>query len=363
MAGAAGLLLGTGIPAGAAPARPASVPGWRVIDKLGPSTGDWGVTFIALGATDAWSTWNAVGHSLVEHWNGSAWKSVPYPASMASNVQSVTAIAGKSARNIWLFSDGDKAMRWNGHNWHLQTMPQWVVHFNLAGEVDVQSAVFGNGNVWVFSLGTDAFKNPDHYAAHYNGHVWTKVQLPAVPISISALSPNDIWAAGAPLNNALGRLFMHWNGKRWSTLALPKVTVPKGDIEFVLGPSALGSENLWAQLAVQPVSGGPATLYLEHWNGKHWGRVGLKYPTSGIDSIASDGHGGIWLHGIGPKPALTEYFEHRNSAGQWSRSAVPADMSIQPPGLSWIPGTRSLWATGDLFSGQVIYGAILKFGA
>jgi hypothetical protein len=64
----------------------------------------------------------------------------------------------------------------------------------------------------------------------------------------------------------------------------------------------------------------------------------------------------------GTQPSL--YFAHL-SAGKWTTQAVPADNGLtasQLTGISWIPGTRSVWATAEYPGSGGSVGAILKYG-
>ena len=82
-----------------------------------------------------------------------------------------------------------------------------------------------------------------------------------------------------------------------------------------------------------------------HWNGRAWSRVAFPYLGSAFSPIASDSHGGIWLataSGAGGNTVM--WFDHY--AGHWTRVKVPSGGRVPPEVfyLSWIPGTRSLWA-------------------
>jgi hypothetical protein len=365
LAAAVGLAIGTAVPASGA-----ATPGWRVVKIFGPAEGVWADNFVATGAGDAWSTWDAVSHSLVERWTGRAWRQVPVPPNLAGDAASSVAIGASSASNAWLFDPG-KVLRWNGSAWRLETIPAWVVHINLSGSFSVTSAVFSASSVWVFSAGVDSMTKPDHFAAHYNGHVWVKVQLPGVISQVSALSPTDIWALGVTTATALGSnpayILMHWNGKTWATVRIPKVSPPAGAVEFPVDLAATGPADAWLQRDIDQGSAGARTLYLLHWNGRSWTRVNLGFPTSFVDYMTQDGHGGVWMVANGPARAFRFLTYHLN-AGHWTRYTAPVATGLSLldlTGISWIPGTRSVWLTGNMTgppNGNGIFGAILKFG-
>jgi hypothetical protein len=380
LAAAGALALGTALPAGAATA-PGSRPdaaAWSVATTIGPAVGDWSEEFSASGADDAWSAWNACATSScsgtggtissVEHWNGSAWAQVPVPASLAKYAASPVAVSSSSASNAWLFNP-DNTLRWNGSAWSLHSQPKWVVHFNLSGDIDVAASVFSPTSAWVFSLGIDSTTSPDHYAATWNGKSWSKVTLPGVPDEVSALAPNDIWALGETLATATKNkptyILMHWNGKSWTTTTLPKVTVPKGAQEYPGSLTADSASEVWLTWNIEQGTAGAQTRYLLKLDQSTWSKVTIKYPTSSVDYTAQDGDGGLWMVANGPAPSYTWYFYHLNGTS-WSENSVPAasGMSFQQlVGLTWVPGTQSLWAPADMLDGNDIYGAIEGYGS
>lgn len=354
--------------AAALPANGAGAPGWRVVTTVGSSEGTWNSMITADSAKDAWSVWDAQGATILEHWAGSTWQAVKVPASVKPYVQNAAAIGASAATNVWLFDGPNtKIAQLSNGTWVQRSVPSWVEHINLSGDWDIVPEVFSTKNVWVFSLGQDRFTNPDHYVARYNGSTWSKFNIPIIPNQASVVSPTDIWVEGLPVNLASGKyLLSHWNGKSWTTVTVPTVTVPKGSAEFVTDLVATSPSNVWAVRGIENISTGAATFTLLHFNGK-WSTVKLGYPTSWVNYVAQDGHGGIWLIANGPAPAYAWYAEDLN-AGHWSRYSVPSVKGTawsNVLGLYWIPGTQSMWATeqAGLPNNGGVYGAILKYGA
>ena len=338
---------------------------------LGPFEGDGTPLIAATSASNAWYTWSAIGtngkdQSNVLHWTGTTWRSVPVPASLASYVQRDVALGVVSAQNVWIFSETQypvtTALRWNGRDWYKQAIPAWVIHGNLSGTVSAQAAAFSASNLWVFSEGQDKLSSPDHYAARYNGRSWSKVNLPVVPGQVSAVSPTDIWVLGRKPSNPSVPLLAHWNGKKWSTLALPSVKVAKGTIDQVADLTALSATDVWAFNYVMVGTAGSAPTYLLHWNGKAWSRVSIKYPSSDAYNLTPDGHGGLWMTGNGPGPAYQWRFYHRTESGQWTEYVAGASDKINLIGTAPIPGTSSLWATAQTFGKTTVSAEILKYG-
>lgn len=142
---------------------------------------------------------------------------------------------------------------------------------------------------------------------------------------------------------------MHWNGTHWTTTApLPAVKLPSGALGFAGDLTATGPRSAWLEQQVLLRSGASESVYLLHWNGTRWAKITFGVPVSQVDLMAQDGHGGHWLIDHGPAPARHWFLDHLN-AGHWTRYAVPAvrGMSLQDlSGITWIPGTRWMWATG-----------------
>ncbi len=360
----------------------AAAPGWHVVTTVGPLHGVTSVgNLAATGSTDAWSTWdvcapcggpNQTTVFQVERWNGRAWRLVPIPQGLARYGMDSVGLGASSSRDAWLFDPRPllgRALHWNGSRWAVRDIPRWVVRGNLSGTVDLAAPDFGRAGLWVFSEGRESMQPVVPIAARLLHGRWAKVRLPGVPSEVSAVSATDMWSLADPqrLMRVPRQFLMHWNGRRWSTLAIPApATIPPNSVEFVRDLVAAGPRDVWLQRDIETGSKGARTLYLLHWNGKSWQRVPLRKPTSGVVDMARDGHGGLWLVTNGPGPAFRWFFDHL-SGGRWTRTAVPATATTtvqEVTRLAWIPGTRSEWAAGGLLPVNTttdVLGGIWKF--
>ena len=340
--------------------------GWRVPITVGPLHGVTSVSNLAAtGRSDAWSTWNVCSPCggqnqttvfQVDRWNGSAWRTVPIPQRLARYGSDSVGFGASSSHDAWLFDARPllgRALHWNGSHWAVRDIPTWVVRSNLSGTIDLGVADFGSAGMWVFSEGRESFQPIVSVAARLVHNHWSKVRLPGVPSEISAVSPTDMWSLAVPQRpvSSTRQFLMHWNGRRWSTLSVPKpVTIPPNSVEFVRDLVAAGPRDVWLQRDIETGSQGARTLYLLHWDGKSWHRVSLGKPTSGVDAMARDGHGGLWLVSNGPGPAFSWFFDHF-SGGRWTRTPAPATAKTtvqEVTKLVWVPETSSEWAAGGL---------------
>lgn len=349
--GAVGLL---GLLAGTAPAEAATASGWRLTEVFGTGANNIDALSPAgLAATSSDSAWavfygcnwpcsnNAT--ATVENWDGRTWAPVP-----AGDLQGVepAVVAASSAKDAWLFGafPGTKhpgALHWNGTSWSKPAVPSWVIRINGSGSYDVYPADFGPRNLWLFSLG-GYVGIKTAFAVHYLDGRWTKSYLPDVPDGAAAISSNNIWVVGQSFSGKGPYVLMHWNGHRWTTSDLPKQPVAG----FPPGLLAAGPHDLW--LNWYPRKAGAAG-YLLHGTGTHWSKV--TFPDGATGSLAApDGAGGVWLSGFAAGSKRVQLFMHW-SAGKWTTFSVPNGHYI--PGnvdqLALIPGTRSVWATGNVY--------------
>jgi len=373
-AGCACALLLAGYMSPRAVADTASVPGWRVVKTIGPSggvpviTSGLGPEFVAAGAGDAWSDWticelpctgpSLVYRSVLEHWGGARWRPVALPKRFASYRQS--AAIGASSASLWLFNGSTNVLRWNGSAWKIKRIPQWVVPSQFI--TYWVPLVFSSTSAWVFNL--CGGPGCDHYAARWNGRHWSKSILPALPVEVSALAPEDIWVLGASFKKARYSL-MHWNGRRWDAVALPKAARPGSSTQFVAGLTALSSKDVWLTWDIQDGQSAATTAYLLHWNGTTWKRVRAGSRASMVGWMTGDGHGGLWL--AVNVPARNRWYLYHRAGGRWSKYPLPGTSTATPldiRGITSIPGTSSVWVYGDLVTNRQrnVLGAIWKYG-
>jgi hypothetical protein len=123
----------------------------------------------AVGAAAADDVW-AVGYKrpgqagantyrpIVEHWDGSRWRSVPMPAGEAV----LTSVAAVSSYSVWVGDRLGAVLRWDRTRWRVRVTGQTVNSIAARSEDDV----------WL--VGSD-----DRVAAsHWNGKTWAKTRAP-----------------------------------------------------------------------------------------------------------------------------------------------------------------------------------------
>jgi hypothetical protein len=353
---------------------PASPPSWHVSTQIVVKGGNAQVTSVtATGPGDSWAVGlvcapNCPQRKLdVLHRGGSGgWKTVATPKGLlptaATSAQGAV-VGASSAANAWAFvlldqltSSYTDALHWTGKAWKVTKLPKFTQI--------TSTEVFGVKNAWAFGT-TGATGKP--YDLRYNGSAWHTEAMPGSPLSVSATSATDMWAVGPTTKTAvkpLGQqsyIAMHWTGTAWHTVALPNVAKPAGDFVVPNSIVALGPANVWEDYSLG--NAGTCCVFggLEHWTGKAWHDVSIPLPVDRATSMAPDGHGGIWMI-VSDGSTLSLVFYHFNG-GHWSSAKPPEfiNVTIEPAGLAWVPGTRTEWTGGEGLLATGTWGEILAY--
>ncbi len=87
--------------------------------------------------------------------------------------------------------------------------------------------------------------------------------------AVSAVSANNVWAAGDVLtsSNVSEAIVEHWDGHSWQIS--PSATPAGASFSALLGIAAISRNNVWTVGDISTPSGGAQPL-IEHWNGTQW---------------------------------------------------------------------------------------------
>jgi hypothetical protein len=191
---------------------------------------------------------------------------------------------------------------------------------------------------------------------HWNGVAWSIVPNPASGLSqaqiegIKVVSSKNIWAVGAQAANdasAVTPLVEHWNGTRWSSVAVPDGTGPSAFHAM----SASGPNDIWAVGGqTQPGTSNTAISLVEHWNGSAWSVV-KNLPNLGnarLDSVYASGPNDVWA--LAETPSEINEFVHWNGE-KWTMVLAPGPQEL---GLDYAylglsgTGPDDVWAVGGV---------------
>jgi hypothetical protein len=177
-----------------------------------PNVGSGQNELLGVAGTSSRNAW-AVGYyingtgvrTLIEHWNGKAWKVQASPINGGSSDSQLFGVAAASSSNAWAVGDyGAQTLveHWNGKAWKVQASPNPRVFQDESSQLS----------------------------------------------GVAATSSTNAWAVGYYQDRTgynTQTLVEHWNGRAWKVQASPN---PRGDRHFnqLGGVAATSSTNAWA---------------------------------------------------------------------------------------------------------------------
>ena len=299
---------------------------WRIVHGQNPDSAKNSLGSVA--ATFSNDTW-AVGSfsnnhlithaakAMIEHWNGSAWSVVSSPATPLEG-SDLSGVAAISPTDAWAvgnaYSNNDNELQtliehWDGTSWAIvkslsPTNGAQLFALTALSATDIWAVgIYGNNLGRTLSAHT--------LIEHWNGTAWTVVQSPNAASglnyleSITAVSANDIWAAGFSSGGqtVLGMqktLIEHWNGTSWSSVVGQNPGKESNYLSAIVGRSP---HDIWAVGSFSSsLNSQQAQSLIEHWNGAAWSTVAS--PNIGTNNTS--------LVGIG----LVPYSTHIWAVGQ-----------------------------------------------
>jgi hypothetical protein len=324
--------------------------GWVATTTRVGSTSIPGV-FAAVADTSASDVW-AVGHTavgdgqtLVAHWNGAAWASVPSPS--PGSFASLAGVAATAATDAWAVGWASLTpqsspnlhaliLHWDGVRWTQVAVPA------LGSDSELRAvAATSAGNAWaVGSAGSHAL------ILHWDGSTWTQMLGPGGELGgVAASSGSNAWAVGSTKGRTLT---LHWNGRAWTRVPSPSPR-PEGLTDF-LNSVAIGPGNAAWAVGTISCGCGPGPSLIERWNGRSW-RV-ARSPTAGggpdlagVVSVSARDAWAVGRTGSGDGPEKTAILHWNGLA--WKHVTAPSpDPSASLAALALVsPG--DIWAVGS----------------
>jgi hypothetical protein len=247
--------------------------------------------------------------TLAYHWNGSEWNVITTPnggQQFAPNVlTSVTALSADDAWAVGGYSEGQGgatlAEHWNGTAWNV------VTTLNPGSYNNVFSGVSASGPDDVWAVGMSVYAGVEEnftLVEHWNGSAWSVV--PSVDpratanylLAVAALAPDDVWAVGDAANTGGPQvtLIEHWNGSAWSVVPSPS----PGSIANVLySISAISPDSIWAVGDYENDHILQLTMAL-HWDGSNWSQVPTENPgpdSNDFSGVSALDDSNVWAVG------------------------------------------------------------------
>jgi hypothetical protein len=284
----------------------------------------------ALSNSDVWAVgyyaqpFSAPGAflNLAMHWNGANWTitSVPNPAQ--NGADQLKKVAAISTNNVWAIGGhgASYTLRWNGSSWSQVPLPA-VLNRGAAVNTSLEDIVALSANdVWVVGAKDSGSGSTLTLAMRWNGTQWTEVPTPNVaqppgspsPFysqalrSVTALGPNNVWAAGYYLvGNSYRTLVLHWNGLQWSIVSSPNGPTGDGLLNGIAasGPAEVLAVGEYDKSSTTQFGKGLAMA----WNGTAWN---VALPPMPAGAVANP------LNSVTARGAADFY-----ATGQWQNSA------------------------------------------
>lgn len=288
----------------------------------------------AFGKNDVWAVGSWQGtqgdgfpDALVEHWDGKRWRQSgcfdPYGFSTLNDID------GLAPNDLWAVgvrSDVADPLieHWDGTSWRVATVHIPPGEGNAGFLFGVR--VIAPDNVYAVGM-VQLSGQLEPMIEHWDGKTWSRqqVSLPtfSVLLDVDASSPTDVWAAGyvGYRSGQLGKdhaRVVHFNGTGWTTsLALD------GDRNtYLSGVVALSPSDVWAAGARwDPKPASQAESW--HWDGDHWTRVGapaVGHLSNSFEAISGLSSGDLVAVGTYDVPHGSDYYT-RPLAEQWDGTA------------------------------------------
>jgi hypothetical protein len=275
----------------------------------------------AVTSDDVWAVGEQIPfvdfEPLILHRNGSGWNEVAAPGAPLGG--QLNAVAAVSADDVWavgsriVSADGDArsyVAHWDGTSWTRVHTPNGIARPRFT-EINAVTAL-AKDDVWAVGWGFTRGDSFASFALHWDGRRWTRMSLPApvgqtVYQSLSAASPNDIWAVGHYDNQGSQAITAHWDGSNWSQVDFPGL--PSSALD---GVAAASSDDVWAVgeylTHTHPVI---LTPLVAHWDGTMWAQqevAGGKANQSSLNAVGGASPSDLWTVGeSGRKPLLRHW--------------------------------------------------------
>ncbi|HET9111466.1 MAG TPA: hypothetical protein VFN78_11615 [Ktedonobacterales bacterium] len=327
----------------------------------------------ALSPTDAWAVGmntagegNNLAASLIERWDGSAWRLVTNPGAAFLN-----GVAAVSAQDVWAVgvepstvSSGSQILieHWNGTQWSVVPAPIPGQTNSGLNSVAAQTAK----SVWAAGYFNGLGYNPQPLIERWDGSAWRVVSSPllanATAGSFSALGSipgsSQLWAVGSvrygapPSTGGIGYfqpLIERWNGSAWQASASP--TLPSGALAGALkGVVALSATDAWA-VGNYTASDHTIRALIAHWNGTSWTVASSPDEwgeLAGVAAVGARDVRAVGYHMTGAEGSAPIGIVEQWNGAAWSVSESPTPQGVTHSSLDAIAtdGAGGYWAVG-----------------
>jgi CARDB len=306
-----------------------------------------GVT--CASASDCWAVGSYfdygenTSHMLIEHWNGTTWSIVTSPNASTTESNDLRGVTCTSASDCWAvgsYVTGTSSRHtlvehWNGTAWSIVTSPNTgglnFLSLNFLSNVTCSSA----SDCWAvgYHAGLSVFRRPLPHATlieRWNGTAWSIVTSPNTSTTesynqlsdVTCTSASDCWAVGSPIE--------HWNGTAWSIVTSPNTSATQHNL--LNNVTCTSASDCWA-VGFFFTGGNSVHTLVEHWNGAAWSIV-----TSPNTGATQDNYlNGVTCTSASDCWAVGDYFDSGDNAYHTlieRYSSIVPSVNLQPAPLS-----------------------------
>lgn len=356
-----------------------SGPGWAIVRS--PNTTEQRLVSVAcVSGTDCWAAGyyvntNALGQTLIEHWDGSSWKIVTSPNQTVSNTPEdsrLESIACTSTSDCWAAGSALGSIpttlveHWNGTLWSIVPSANPSTASNQLHGMACSSAV----DCWAVGTYKTGLQNrfTQTLIEHWDGSSWSAVMSPNTGPTlqnrlngVTCTSASDCWAVGyartSTTNQPAQTLVQHWDGAAWSIVTSPNVSTTQDNVLTSVACSS--AADCWAvgyyNSGSLDANGNPIyQTLIERWNGVTW----LITPSPNSSTAETNYLLGVncasaslcWAVGynFGANPDQTAVIARWNGS-VWTMAAAPSRNMAQANQLDAVvcPSTSQCWAVGS----------------
>jgi hypothetical protein len=294
---------------------------WRTVPSPNrPTGGSFLNAIVALSASDAWAaglsrTPGGPARTLILHWDGRGWGIIASPNAGPGD-NSLVSVAAASARDVWAvgYHDAKGVYRslvehWDGDRWTVARLPRLGGPGNGLNAVDVDAS----GVVWAVGGSARARGPSQPLILRLDGRSWSVVPAPAslhgaTLNGVAAWGRRGAWVVGATRSGGGDRAFsLQTDGRNWRVVPLDPVTPLSGDLNAMW---AAAPGDVWA--IGSSFDGRWYRPLIEHGVGGRWSRVpppGIPGFDSHLMGVAGVADGELWAvgsasRGAGPQRVL-----------------------------------------------------------
>jgi hypothetical protein len=276
----------------------------------------------AYASDDVWavgqhgSTSNITGtQTLTKHWNGTSWTNIaaPSPGANENSLVSVSTLAGNDVWAVGYFRDDTPPVpatrtlivHWDGSEWHTVPSPNPSTGANALYGV----AALSPSNVWAVGYQQNSGEYQRTLILHWNGTQWVEFFDPGPGSTrgtfraISAVASNDMWAVGTYTDGYSRTLIEHWDGIQWNFVQSPSL----GTFNNLVSVHAISANDAWA------AGSDSFGIMIIHWDGSNWGVAltpGHPPDHPRINAIAAGGADDVWAVGDNDRETLVEHLDN-----------------------------------------------------